>query len=216
MHLTHETDASINHINISLAVLLLSAGRSEQPHFVHKLLGTANKMGLQRQSLMAAKPRASHAVASALSCSRRLSTIWKKPLRNQPEKRTTAPQPLRPTGKRTDNFTQNLKTPMALTGKYASHMLDICYTNDAASVEAFCDTWLAKETRLHLGFDLEHRPTYIPGSRPNVALLQYAWLTPNYITDKQIRSSNTRKRYCPSSTSLFLVSCECRLTSNPS
>jgi hypothetical protein len=90
------------------------------------------------------------------------------------KKATITAQHTRPNGAKTPSFARKLKTSMAQTGRYADHVLDICYTNDPSAVDAFCEVWLSEQTCLHLGFDLEHRPTFKPGSKPNVALLQYA------------------------------------------
>ncbi|ORY75815.1 hypothetical protein BCR37DRAFT_389628 [Protomyces lactucae-debilis] len=83
-----------------------------------------------------------------------------------------------PRGVATDRFVQKLVRPMALSGKYAGRSLDILYTNDPYLADEFCALHIDKQGCTHVGFDLEHRPHFAPGSKANVALLQFAPLMP--------------------------------------
>ncbi|KAJ8609258.1 hypothetical protein MRB53_039199 [Persea americana] len=60
------------------------------------------------------------------------------------------------------------KVPISDTGRYHDHVLDITYTNTPATVDTFLNT----HSCAHYGFDLEHRPTFKPGQKANLALIQ--------------------------------------------
>ena len=79
---------------------------------------------------------------------------------------------VRPAGLRTEPFSERHTLPVASSGKYARHNLDLYYTNDPAVAERFYKQHMASCS--HIGFDLEHRPTFKPGRQPNVSLLQFA------------------------------------------
>lgn len=78
----------------------------------------------------------------------------------------------RPQGIQSAKFNIQLDLPVAALGAYCHRRLLIHYSNDSQVAEEFVRTHM--DNVQHLGFDLEHRPTFRPGQKPNVALLQFA------------------------------------------
>lgn len=81
-----------------------------------------------------------------------------------------------PRGVRTPPFSRQTCLQFAPSGRYSDHYLDITFTNTAATAQDFVERHLSTCTAL--GFDLEHRPTFRVGQKPNVALLQFAPAVP--------------------------------------
>lgn len=77
-----------------------------------------------------------------------------------------------PRGVRSPPFNIKKHVAIAIAGLYKDHILDITYTNTPEVAEHF-----VKQEMLgvqNLGFDLEHKPTYIVGEKVNVSLIQFA------------------------------------------
>jgi ribonuclease D len=80
-----------------------------------------------------------------------------------------------PSGVNSSSFSTIFELPVSSTGLYASQNLHITYTNNSKVVDEFL---LRHEASEHFGFDLEHRPTFKPGQKPNVSIIQLApWST---------------------------------------
>lgn len=67
-------------------------------------------------------------------------------------------------------FSKHYLLPVSKSGPYADHKLSVVYTNHEDEVDAF----LARHSTEDYGFDVEHRPTYKPGSKANLSLIQLA------------------------------------------
>lgn len=80
--------------------------------------------------------------------------------------------PIRPRGIASPPFNYKKEIKVALSGEYQDHILDITHTNVPEAAERFVSKYLT--TVKHLGFDLEHRPTFRVGQKANVSLLQFA------------------------------------------
>ena len=77
-----------------------------------------------------------------------------------------------PYGVASQKFALKTECPVAESGPYHSHLLEMIYSNDPVVAADFVSHHMSNVK--HLGFDVEHRPTYRPGQKPNIALLQFA------------------------------------------
>lgn len=91
--------------------------------------------------------------------------------RVKPSVKSAVPVPF---GPRTAPFSTVYELPVATEGRYATHTLHVTYTNIPEIVDAFIERHADVK---HYGFDLEHRPTFKPGQKANISMLQIAPLT---------------------------------------
>lgn len=84
-----------------------------------------------------------------------------------------------PSGMSSPLFLRRATIKLAPAGPYAEHAVDVHFTNDPAAVTAFVTEHISTPGITHVGFDLEHRPTFVQGRKPNVSLLQFAPLDPS-------------------------------------
>lgn len=105
-----------------------------------------------------------------------MTPAYKRQRRPPPQSDQDA-TPIVPRGITTKSFTKTLKIPISEEGRYKTHLLDITYTNSSHSADLFVEKYLG-HGGAKIGFDLEHRPTYKPGQKPNVSLLQFAPFLP--------------------------------------
>ncbi|CCG83602.1 protein of unknown function [Taphrina deformans PYCC 5710] len=93
--------------------------------------------------------------------------------RGQQQAAQAASVPVVPRGIYTRAFGYKLSVPVASRGEYASEILDITFTNSSQIADDFVDE-IYESSASFIGFDLEHRPTYRPGQKANISLLQFA------------------------------------------